>query len=104
MARRQPPNAVAGLGPLIVMLDESKAAAHQGAEQPAQSAIEEFVELVKAFGFAFDRTRGSHHIFLRPGVSDIINIQERSGQAKGYQVRQFLRIVERLNLTLEEDK
>ena len=32
--------------------------------------------------------RGSHCIFFRDGVEEIVNIQPRGGQAKPYQVRQ----------------
>ena len=36
-----------------------------------------------------ERTRGSHHIFTRDGVAEILNIQPRGGaMAKPYQVRQ----------------
>lgn len=37
-----------------------------------------------------ERTRGSHHIFTREGVEEIINLQPRDGgTAKPYLVRQF---------------
>jgi predicted RNA binding protein YcfA (HicA-like mRNA interferase family) len=58
--------------------------------------------LVEAFGFALARVSGSHHIFSHPGVPELVNLQEVKGQAKPYQIRQFLRLVERYNLTLEE--
>ncbi|MDY7091573.1 MAG: type II toxin-antitoxin system HicA family toxin [Acidobacteriota bacterium] len=58
--------------------------------------------LVEAFGFALVRVSGSHHIFSHPGVPELVNLQEIKGQAKPYQIRQFLRLVERYNLTLEE--
>lgn len=34
-----------------------------------------------------ERIRGSHHIFSRKGVSDIINIQPKAGKGKAYQVK-----------------
>ena len=43
-------------------------------------------------GFA-ERVRGSHHLFAKAGVVEIINIQSRGGQAKPYQVRQVRNIV-----------
>jgi len=52
-------------------------------------------------GFAPARAVGSHHIFIHPKVVELINIQEVNGEAKPYQVRQFLRLVERYNLKLE---
>ena len=61
-------------------------------------------DLVEAFGFRLARSRGSHHIFTHPNVPDLINLQEVRGEAKPYQVRQFLRLVERYNLTLEDER
>lgn len=59
--------------------------------------------LVEAFGFQLVRISGSHHIFSHPAIPELVNLQEVSGQAKPYQVRQFLRLVERNHLTLGED-
>jgi hypothetical protein len=39
-----------------------------------------------------------------PGIVELINLQEVGGQAKPYQVRQFLKIVERYNLQLGDDE
>jgi predicted RNA binding protein YcfA (HicA-like mRNA interferase family) len=58
--------------------------------------------LVEAFGFRSVRVSGSHHIFARPDVPELINLQAVKGQAKPYQVRQFLKLVERYGLSLEE--
>jgi predicted RNA binding protein YcfA (HicA-like mRNA interferase family) len=58
--------------------------------------------LVEAFGFQSVRVSGSHHIFARPDVPELINLQAVRGQAKPYQVRQFLKLVERYGLSLEE--
>ena len=58
--------------------------------------------LVKAFGFDLARVQGSHHIFSRPDIPELVNIQNVNGQAKPYQIRQFLKLVERHDLTLEE--
>ena len=54
--------------------------------------------VVEAFGFRLSRIKGSHHIFVHPDVRKLINIQDVRGQAKPYQVRQFLKLVERHNL------
>lgn len=73
----------------------------QGALQNVKFA--EACDLVEAFGFRRARTRGSHHIFTRAGVPELINLQDVRGEAKPYQLRQFLRLVERYNLSLEEE-
>lgn len=59
--------------------------------------------LVEAFGFTLSRTSGGHHIFSRPGIPELVNLQEVDGKAKPYQVRQFLKLVERYNLSLGAD-
>jgi len=58
--------------------------------------------LIEGFGFRLMRTRGSHHIFTHLDVLEFVNIQEVKGEAKPYQIRQFLRLVERYNLKLED--
>lgn len=35
-----------------------------------------------------ERIRGSHHIFTRNDVDEILNLQPKGGKAKPYQVRQ----------------
>jgi hypothetical protein len=60
--------------------------------------------LVEAFGFDLKRASGSHHIFGRVGVPELLNLQEVRGQAKPYQIRQFLRLVARYTLTMEDER
>ena len=62
----------------------------------------DMVALVNAFGFRSSRTKGSHHIFTHPGIPELINLQEVHGQAKPYQIKQFLNLIERYNLKLED--
>ena len=69
---------------------------------PNNLRFHEFVELIEAFGFQFQRTRGSHHLFAKPGLSSIVNVQEHAGKAKPYQVRQFLELIERYELEFGE--
>lgn len=63
--------------------------------------LTEFRSLMESFGFRLSRIKGSHHIFAHPLVKEIVNIQEVNGEAKPYQIKQFLKIVERYNLTQE---
>ncbi len=58
-------------------------------------------DLVEGYGFKRLRISGSHHIFGRDGVAEQVNLQEVKGEAKPYQIRQFLRLVERYNLRME---
>ncbi len=58
--------------------------------------------LVESFGFELRRTSGSHRVFAHSEVRELLNLQEVRGQAKPYQIRQFLRLVERYGLTMED--
>lgn len=54
------------------------------------------------FGFHLDRISGSHHIYIHPKIPELLNIQNVKGKAKPYQVKQFIALVERYNLTMEK--
>jgi len=60
--------------------------------------------LVEDMGFELQRVSGSHHIFIHPDVPSPVNLQSVNGQAKPYQVRQVLRLIERYALTLESEE
>lgn len=55
-------------------------------------------KLVEWFGFVLSRTAGSHHIYKHPLVPGLLNLQNAGGEAKPYQIRQFLRLVELYNV------
>jgi hypothetical protein len=61
------------------------------------------VALAEAFGFQLARVSGSHHIFTHPVVPELLNLQNRKGKAKPYQVRQLFALVEDHDLTLEDE-
>ena len=63
----------------------------------------EMANLVEGFGFKLSRTAGSHHIFTRADIPELVNLQDVKGQAKPYQIRQFLKLVEKYNLELEDE-
>jgi hypothetical protein len=48
-----------------------------------------------------ERINGSHHIFTRPGVAEILNIQPRGSLAKPYQVKQVRKVIVRYKLVEE---
>jgi hypothetical protein len=65
-------------------------------------AFADFRNLVEGFGFRLLRVSGSQHIFGNPDCPELVNLQNVGGQAKPYQIRQFLRLVERYNIKLED--
>lgn len=58
--------------------------------------------LVSAFGFVLARIEGSHHIYQHAKLAEQLNLQDVRGEAKPYQIRQLLRLVERYDLRLED--
>ncbi len=64
----------------------------------------DMMNLVEGFGFTLSRTDGSHHIFTRQDIPELVNLQKIKGQAKPYQIRQFLKLVEKHNLILEGEE
>lgn len=53
--------------------------------------------LLAALGFS-ERVKGSHHIFTRPHVVEILNLQARGSFAKAYQVKQVRAVIVRYKL------
>ena len=66
-------------------------------------AFADLQSLVTGFGFQLRRVSGSHYIYGHPAIPELINLQNVDGQAKPYQIRQVLRLVERYNLELEDE-
>ena len=58
--------------------------------------------LLEHLGFV-ERVRGSHHVFVRPGIHDMINLQREGRLAKPYQVRQVRSVITAYGLTVDED-
>lgn len=66
-------------------------------------AFRELVALVEAFGFELARVSGSHHIFEHPEIPELVNLQNRKGKARPYQIKQCLELVEQYNLSLGDE-
>jgi predicted RNA binding protein YcfA (HicA-like mRNA interferase family) len=69
---------------------------------PHNVRFADLCKVVEAFGYRLDRTRGSHHIYEHPRTARPLNLQNWRGEAKPYQIRQFLRDVEEFQLTLSD--
>lgn len=61
--------------------------------------FDELCALLRRCGFSERHRGGSHHIFTRDGVVEILNLQPRGGgEAKAYQVKQVRDIILRYQL------
>ena len=60
----------------------------------------DFVRLAEAHGFVFAGQVGSHRGY-KHSCGAVLNLQEKDGEAKPYQITQFLKIVDAYGLTME---
>jgi predicted RNA binding protein YcfA (HicA-like mRNA interferase family) len=70
----------------------------------SRTRFAEMQRRAEGFGFKLIRISGSHHIHAHRDLAKQINLQAVDGKAKPYQVRQFLKLIERYNLPLEPDR
>ena len=70
---------------------------------PKNIRFQRICKVAEAFGFIMRKGKGSHYIFVRPGVEELLNFQNVKGKAKPYQVKQLIKIIEKYGL-LEEDE
>jgi predicted RNA binding protein YcfA (HicA-like mRNA interferase family) len=67
----------------------------------ANISFNDLCSLLKNFGFE-ERIKGSHHIFTRDDVEEILNIQPKESKAKSYQVKQVRDIFVKYEIGGEE--
>ena len=63
----------------------------------ANIPFNELRQLLRRLGFE-ERIRGSHHIFTRDRVQEILNLQPRGRHAKPYQVKQVREVITKYRL------
>jgi hypothetical protein len=62
----------------------------------------ELCQLLRNLGFD-ERIRGSHHIFTKDGIEEILNLQPRGPKAKPYQVKQMRNVFLKYKLGGKDD-
>lgn len=65
-------------------------------------SFRDFERLLRAFGFELDRTEGSHRQYVHVSVPRPFPLQPDRKDAKRYQIRQFLELVDTYGLHLGE--
>ena len=83
-------------------MDERKLLRRIGRGAVTNVAFGDLCSLAEGLGFELCRVRGSHHYFAHTAVGKSLNLQPTRGQAKPYQVRQLVKLVERYDLKLED--
>ncbi len=69
----------------------------------ANIGFDELCRLLLRLGFE-ERTRGSHLIFSKAGIEEILNLQPKGNQAKAYQVKQARNLLLKYKLGGDDDQ
>lgn len=64
-------------------------------------SFKDFERLLRAFGFEHDRTVGSHRQYVHAAVPRPFPVQPSGKDAKPYQVREFITMVDEYGLGME---
>ncbi len=64
--------------------------------------FDDLCKLMTSLGFV-ERISGSHHIFSRTGIEEIINLQPKQNKAKPYQVKQVRNIILKYRLGADHE-
>lgn len=65
---------------------------------PAGVRFRELCLLAEHFGFRKRGGKGSHVVYERTGVEEILTFQDAKGMAKPYQVRQLLTVLDKYGI------
>jgi len=68
-----------------------------GGHSDANIGFDDLRGLLLRLGFE-ERISGSHHVFVRSGIEDLINLQREGRLAKPYQVKQVRAVIARYAL------
>lgn len=64
--------------------------------------FQDLCQLLSGLGFQ-ERIRGSHHIYTKDDVMEIVNIQPKGSKAKPYQVKQVRNLILKYKMAGEND-
>ena len=57
--------------------------------------------IAESFDFRFKGGKGSHRIYVKKGIKEMLNFQNVGGKAKPYLVNQLIKVIENNNLLKE---
>ena len=70
---------------------------------PKNVRFEIVCKAAEIFGFRFRGGKGSHKIYIKKGVREMLNFQNIKCMAKPYQVKQLLKVIEKYKLMEKEN-
>jgi predicted RNA binding protein YcfA (HicA-like mRNA interferase family) len=60
--------------------------------------FERICNIAEIFGFRFRGGKGSHRVYVHDEIGELLNFQNVAGKAKPYQVKQFIKLIEKYHL------
>jgi predicted RNA binding protein YcfA (HicA-like mRNA interferase family) len=87
-----------------IRLKKSKAVkqVNRWRESRTDVRFNDLLQVAMAFGFEFKGMKGSHVVYSRRDLGEILTLQSVNGKAKPYQVKQLIDLIDRYNLTEDE--
>ncbi len=70
---------------------------------PKKVRFSKLCAAAELFGFKFRGGKGSHVIYRREGIKEMLNFQNVGGWAKPYQTKHLLKKIDKYNLLEEEN-
>jgi len=67
-------------------------------ENPRKVRFARLCKIAEAFGFQTRKGTGSHRVYFQEEIQEILNFQNEAGWAKAYQIRQFIKVIEKYGL------
>ena len=67
----------------------------------ASLAFDDLCYVLQRAGFSHRAGKGSHAIFFKDGVDEIVNLQSQGGKAKPYQVKQVRDLILKYQLEID---
>ena len=64
-------------------------------------SFNELCYVLERASFQLRSGKGSHHIYYKEGVVEIVNVQPRNGKAKPYQVKQVRELLLKYKIEVE---
>ena len=71
-------------------------------DSDANTNFDDLRKLLNSLGFT-EKIKGSHHIFTRSNIEEIINVQPKKSKAKPYQVKQVRNLILKYKLGANDE-
>ncbi|MGC9444035.1 MAG: type II toxin-antitoxin system HicA family toxin [Candidatus Methanospirareceae archaeon] len=72
-------------------------------QNPKKVRFEKLCRTAEVFGFRLRGGKGIHRVYVHDDVLELVNFQNVGAKAKPYQMKQFIKLIEKYELLEVED-